>query len=784
MESEHDQFPQGFLWGAATASYQVEGAEAEDGRGPSIWDVFSRTPGRVKMDHTGAVACDQYHRYQEDVQLMKWLGLRAYRFSVSWPRVVPAGSGSVNPAGLDYYDRLVDELIAHGIEPWVTLFHWDLPNALQESQQGWQSRDTPYRFAEYVGHVTEKLSDRVRNFFTVNEMHCFSDIGHSGGEHAPGLTLDDKQRNQVRHHALLAHGLAVQAIRALAKQDVRVGLAENPSICVPVIETEEHIAAARTAMRELNGPFLTPVLEGAYPQSYSDSEGANMPRIENGDMELIGAPLDFVGLNMYAPCYVRADEGADSGYAVVSHPDAYPRMHMPWLYIGPRITYWGPRHLSEIWGVRDVYITENRCAADDHPAEDGEVYDTDRVMYLRAHFQSAQQATREGWPLRGYFVWSLLDNFEWAWGYTRRFGITYVNYETLERTPKLNYQLTNGTLNLFSTNPPAMWVTGSGQTHTLDCDVTHTDVKLAADVVAGSTLVVNGSITGAFQVSKAGAGTLRLGGANDYTGRTAVSAGTLVLNHSLAAGDNPIGLTAGVTIGFGDGVDVTNNINVPGALGAVTFDVASGVATQSGIIGVGAAASVAPPTPRTDGPPNVPASGAVLTKTGSGELYATGSNTFETINLSGGTYTLGNSGAAPLIAIDTTSAGATLGYADGVTNPRSQFMTFPGNLNVDAGRAVQGASIAGIAQGTVTKTGSGTLELLAGSSYPGEAIVEAGTMLINANGATGSGSITVKDGGTLGGTGLVNTTANVEAGGTLAPGVSPGVLSVAQVGRL
>jgi len=431
-------FPEDFLWGSATASYQVEGAAAVDGRAPSIWDTFSHLPGRVENDHHGDVAVDQYHLYKEDVQLMKWLGLKAYRFSLSWSRVLPDGIGAVNEKGADYYDRLVDELLANDIQPWITFFHWDLPQALEDTWGGWASPQTAKAFGEFVSLMTTRLSDRVTNFFTINEFQCFTDMGYrSGGPHAPGRSMGVKGANQVRHNGLLAHGHAVAAIRSNAKQKVKVGLAENSGVCVPVMETEGDIEACRKAMREVNAHFLTTILEGKYPDCYLQTEAENAPEYTDDEMKLIGAPLDFVGLNMYAPNYYRAADN-DSGYEAVPHPISYPRMNMPWLFIGPQITYWGPRHLKEIWGVDEVYITENGCACEDRLTQEGEVYDTDRVLYLRNHFISAHRAVDEGWPLKGYFVWSLLDNFEWSWGYNKRFGITYVNYETKKRTPKLS----------------------------------------------------------------------------------------------------------------------------------------------------------------------------------------------------------------------------------------------------------------------------------------------------------------------------------------------------------
>lgn len=431
------RFPDSFLWGCATASYQVEGAAREDGRRPSVWDTYARQPGRVAMGHTGDVAVDQYHRYKEDVQLLRNLGVKAYRFSVAWPRVFPEGSGQPNPKGIAYYERLVDALLAAGIEPYVTLFHWDLPQALEDRVGGWRSRETSKLFAEYAGYVAARLSDRVSHFFTINEFSCFTDEGYGSGTKAPGLKLPAGQLNQVRHCAVLAHGLGLQAIRAAARRPVRVGIAENPTICVPVLEIEPHITATLRAMRELNAPFLTAVLEGRYTPAYLESGGKDAPEFSAEDMKIIGGRMDFVGLNCYAPTYIRSDSGP-SGFAVVPHPASYPHMASGWIYFGPQILYWAPRHLKEIWGVNNVMITENGCSADDPIAADGHVYDTDRVMYLREHLVQAHRAASEGWPLTGYFLWSLMDNFEWADGYTKRFGIYHVDFETQERTPKLS----------------------------------------------------------------------------------------------------------------------------------------------------------------------------------------------------------------------------------------------------------------------------------------------------------------------------------------------------------
>lgn len=440
------QFPPSFLWGCATASYQVEGAFQEDGKGPSVWDTFVRRPGRIEMDHTGDVAVDHYHRYKQDVQLMKWLGVKAYRFSISWPRVFPNGFGQPNEKGIAFYERLVDELLANGIEPCPTLYHWDHPQALEDRVGGWRSRDTAKYLGEYAGYVSKRLSDRVTRFMTINEFFCYTDFGYGLDVRPPGLRLPRRELCQIRHNALLGHGLALQALRAAARRPIQAGLAENPRICVPVIETEAHIAAARKAQRELAAPFLTAVLEGKYLDTYLSEMGADAPRYTPEDMQTIAAPLDFLGLNCYEPTYVRADPSSASGFAIVPPSSSYPHMASEWLYYGPQVLYWAPRHMSEIWGVKNVFITENGCSAADHRAPDGQILDTDRVMFLRDYLIQAHRAVAEGWPLAGYFVWSLLDNFEWNSGYTKRFGIVYVNLETQERVPKLSAQFYRETI--------------------------------------------------------------------------------------------------------------------------------------------------------------------------------------------------------------------------------------------------------------------------------------------------------------------------------------------------
>jgi beta-glucosidase len=428
------QFPKGFKWGCATASYQIEGGAAEDGRGPSNWDVFSHTPGKTFHGETGDVADDSYHLYKQDIQLLKNLGATVYRMSISWSRVFPDGIGKSNAKGLDYYKRVIDELRNNGIDPYVTLFHWDLPSSLPG---GWQNRDTAKAFGDYAAFLSRELSDRVHHFFTTNELVCFTDLSYKTGQFAPGLKLDAAHVNQIRHHGVLAHGLGVQAIRANARPGTLVGLAENATVFVPVIEEKAHIDAALKATREGNAPFLTAIMEGKYTDAYLRKEGSAAPKVEPGDMKIISSPLDFVGLNVYTPEYVTASD-TPSGYRVLPRQASYPHMASPWLFIGPEVIYWAVRNVSTVWNPKELYITENGCSADDVVTKDGHINDTDRLMYLRNHLTHLQRAAAEGYPIKGYFLWSLLDNYEWADGYSKRFGIHYVDFKTQKRTPKLS----------------------------------------------------------------------------------------------------------------------------------------------------------------------------------------------------------------------------------------------------------------------------------------------------------------------------------------------------------
>ena len=433
-EAAELRYPKGFVWGCATAAYQIEGGAKDDGRGASTWDVFSHTVGKTHDGDTGDVADDSYHLYKEDVKLLKGLGAGGYRMSMSWSRVFPSGKGEVNQKGLDYYNRVVDELLAHNITPYVTLFHWDTPAALPG---GWQSRDTSKAFADYAAYVTKCLGDRVKHWMTTNEFVCFTDLGYREGRFAPGMKLAPGPANQVRHHGILAHGLAVQAIRANTPAGTQVGLAENANVYVPVMETKEHIDAAQRATRLGNAPFLTALMEGKYMDAYLAREGANAPQVQPDDFKAISSPLDFVGLNIYTPLFVRADDSRQ-GYAEIPFPTSQPHMASPWILLAPECLYWGVRNVVDLWKVPAIYITENGCSSDDVLTPAGRVEDIDRLMYLRNHLTQLHHASSEGYPVKGYFLWSLLDNFEWADGYSKRFGIHYVDFKTLKRTPKLS----------------------------------------------------------------------------------------------------------------------------------------------------------------------------------------------------------------------------------------------------------------------------------------------------------------------------------------------------------
>ncbi|WP_431909575.1 GH1 family beta-glucosidase [Micromonospora carbonacea] len=437
------RFPDNFVWGAATASYQIEGAARDDGRGPSIWDTFSRTPGKVFAGHTGDVACDHYHRYADDVALMAELGLKAYRFSIAWPRIQPDGTGPVEPRGLDFYDRLTDTLLDRGIDPIVTLYHWDLPQTLQD-RGGWTNRETAEHFATYAGAVHGRLGDRIRTWTTLNEPWCSAYLGYGNGVHAPGVR-DAGAAFTAVHHLLLGHGLAVRALRASGAE--AVGITLNPAEVQPA---DRDSAADAAAVRLVDGLqnriFLDPLTGAGYPADVLEHVARMVDPVtflRDGDEKLIAAPIDLLGINYYAPTYVagRPDGAGGSAWpgtegAVEFLPAAGSVSDMGWAIEPAGLGRLLDRLAADYPGL-PLMITENGGAFPDRTTDSaGRVADADRIAYLDGHLRAVHAAIGRGVDLRGYLVWSLLDNFEWAEGYRKRFGIVHVDYLTQRRTPK------------------------------------------------------------------------------------------------------------------------------------------------------------------------------------------------------------------------------------------------------------------------------------------------------------------------------------------------------------
>lgn len=425
-------FPPGFVWGAATAAYQIEGAVNEDGRGESIWDRFSHTPGAIANGDTGDIACDHYHRWREDIALLQAIGVNAYRFSVAWPRILPAGRGAVNEAGLAFYDRLVDGLLAAGITPWITLYHWDLPQTL-EDEGGWPNRETAVAFADYVRIVVDRLGDRVKHWITLNEPWCSSILGYERGEHAPGKR-STRLALRAAHTLLLAHGLATAVIRD-RWPDARVGITQILTPAYPASDDPLDVAAAERYDAAYNRWYLDPVFGRGYPGEMRAWLRHDVPPTPSSDFDIIAAPIDFLGVNHYFPAYVAHDDF-----------DPYLRLRRV-IPKGAELTAMGwvvqPRAFSDLlqrlhrdYGPIDLVVTENGAAFPDTPPVAGRLADPARVRYLAGYLAEAARAIADGVPLKGYFVWSLLDNFEWAEGYAKRFGLYYTDYATQERTLK------------------------------------------------------------------------------------------------------------------------------------------------------------------------------------------------------------------------------------------------------------------------------------------------------------------------------------------------------------
>jgi beta-glucosidase len=419
-----------FVWGVATSSYQIEGAANEDGRGKSIWDTFCKVPGKVANFDNGDIACDHYHRYKEDLDLMKWMGVKAYRFSVAWPRVIPDGVGRVNEMGLDFYDRLIDSLLEREIAPWLTMYHWDLPEALQ-LRGGWNNREVVEWFGEYAEVLTSRFGDRVKNWMTLNEPLCSAWLGHLYGDMAPGIK-DLQTALNVSHHLLMSHGLACQVIRSNVSE-ANVGIVINVTPAVPATDSQEDSNAAKLADGFDNRWFLDPVFGRTYPADVIDTLGAS-PEIHSGDMKLIAQDLDFLGVNFYFRQTVAADQNSKPLPIRSVNRENVKRTAMNWE-VHPQAFEEILLRISKEYSPKAIYITENGSAWNDEVIN-GEIIDDERIDYLARHLDAMRSAREQGAPILGYFAWSFLDNFEWAYGYEKRFGLIYVDYKTQKRTPK------------------------------------------------------------------------------------------------------------------------------------------------------------------------------------------------------------------------------------------------------------------------------------------------------------------------------------------------------------
>ncbi len=431
-------FPKDFVWGTAAASYQIEGAAAADGKGASVWDMLCRKDGAIFDGHTGDVACDHYHRYQEDVAILKRFDVKAYRLSISWPRVLPTGTGTANEKGLAFYDRLIDALLAAGITPWVTLFHWDFPLELYY-RGGWLNRDSAEWFGEYATLIGRRFGDRVKHWMTLNEPQVYINAGHLEGRHAPGDRLALHEVLRAAHNTLRAHGRGVQALRAAVPGPCRIGYAPASHPKVPATETPADIEAARRAFFATAGRhvatmswWLEPVFKAKYPEDGWAYFGRDVPEVQPGDLELIAQPVDFFGVNIYAGDRIRAT--ADGGFETVRMPTGYPRTAFNWPIV-PEAMYWTTRFCHERY-QKPIVVTENGISCTDSVGLDGQVHDPARIDFTRRYLLQLERAIDGGVPVEGYFHWSFIDNFEWAEGYKQRFGLVHCDYATGTRTPK------------------------------------------------------------------------------------------------------------------------------------------------------------------------------------------------------------------------------------------------------------------------------------------------------------------------------------------------------------
>ena len=432
------EFPKNFLWGTAASAYQIEGRDPNDGKGDHIWNIYEREPGHIYENQTGDIACDHIHRFKEDVAIMKKMGLKAYRFSMDWSRLLPEGTGRVNETGVKFYSDLIDELLANGVEPFITMYHWELPYELYK-KGGWLNRDIAEWFGEYAKLIAERFSDRVKYFFTLNEPQCFVGLGYLRGEHAPGIKAMLRDTFEMAHNALRAHGRAVQMLRAYAKQPIQVGFAPTCGMCYPETEKPEDIEAARQMMFSMSlqpsdnwtwnvAWWSDPVLLGHYPEEGLRLYEQYLPKITDADMKLISEPLDIYGQNVYNGRGFRM--GADGKPQEVTRPLGAPKTAVGWP-VTPECIYWGLKYLDERYHM-PMYLTENGMACHDCISLDGKVHDPNRIDFLARYLKQVKRAASEI-DLRGYFEWTLLDNFEWNKGYAERFGLVYVDFETQKR---------------------------------------------------------------------------------------------------------------------------------------------------------------------------------------------------------------------------------------------------------------------------------------------------------------------------------------------------------------
>lgn len=421
------KFPENFLWGTATSSYQIEGGIHEDGRVESIWDRFSHVPGKIYQNQNGDVACDHYHRYEEDVKLMAQLGLKAYRFSLAWPRILPDGK-TYNQKGIDFYKRLIEQLLQNKIEPFVTLYHWDLPQTLEE-KNGWINKDTSKYFADYAEIVAKELQDYAKYFFTFNEMMYIVQLGYKEGHHAPGRRENQKTVNQVKHNLLLAHGMGINAIKSVNTK-LKAGIVHAIDSVLPADNDPETIQSVKKLFHQKNTVIFDTIFYGKYTQEALQQFGNDAPDYTEDELKIIGTPIDIFGLNLYSGTPIRLTPTKEC--EPVPYPDKAPRTYYGWTIV-PESMYWAVRYIQELYPIKEFYITENGASFNDQVTPTGRVIDNNRIDYLKNYLIYLYKAIKEGYKVNGYFVWSLIDNFEWAEGYKHRFGLIYIDYENNQK---------------------------------------------------------------------------------------------------------------------------------------------------------------------------------------------------------------------------------------------------------------------------------------------------------------------------------------------------------------